>query len=131
MIKSEKIKTDQFFVGKKGEKMMYLIDKTEFIFKELHNSIDASIERNERRVTQRNQRRMMRKHCFEIYLFEDDFDYKLIHQENLPPFVTMKEIKHNFVVLEDPAQSSSELVGYYRGMEHEMLDFVKRFYQNS
>ena len=91
MIKSDIIKTDEFFVGKKGEKKMYLINKLDFLFDQLHRQVDAAIKedrksafREKRNSDRREYRRWMRKHCFEVYLFDDDFDYKSIELIYLP-----------------------------------------------
>ena len=136
MIKSDIIKTDEFFVGKKGEKKMYLINKLDFLFDQLHRQVDAAIKedrksafREKRNSDRREYRRWMRKHCFEVYLFDDDFDYKSIELIDLPPHITKKDIKHNFILVEGEENGSMELRGYYRGKESEMLEFVNLMYE--
>jgi hypothetical protein len=128
---SEIIKTDFFFVGKKGEKKMYLLNKLNETFDKLHTKID----RNDAR---RRQRKFMRKCCFEIYLFDDDFDYKVIHKTELPNELQSHSVKkgtlhiklktHTLVIIEDSNSEELQYRGYYRGEEKDMINIVNRLY---
>ena len=109
---------------------MYLINKMEFLLDQLNQQVDAAIKREKRSRDQREYRRWMRRHCFEVYLFTDDFDYKSIELSDLPDHINQKDVKHNFVLVEEENNASNELIGYYRGKETEMLEFVNLMYQS-
>lgn len=131
---SEIIKTDFFFVGKKGEKKMYLLNKLNDTFDKIHTKIDKS-------NSQRQRRKFMRKFVFEIYLFDDDFDYKAIHKTELPKELQKHSINkegspiklktHSMVIIEDSNSEELQYRGYYRGNENDMISILNRFYAQS
>jgi hypothetical protein len=128
---SEIIKTDCFFVGNKGTKSMYLLNKLKYEEEKIHTKID-------RKDATRRQRKFMRKCCFEIYLFDDDFDYKIINKSDLPdeflrssvntgtPHIKLKT--HTLVIIEDSNSQDLQYRGYYRGEEKDMIKSVKFLY---
>lgn len=128
---SEIIKTDCFFVGNKGTKSMYLLNKLKYEEEKIHTKID-------RKDARRQKRKLLRNFCFEIYLFDDDFDYKTIHKSELPDEFQRSSVKtgklhfklktHMLVIIEDSNSQDLQYRGYYRGEENDMIKSVKVLY---
>lgn len=126
-IKSQTIKTDDFFVGKKHEKRMYLLKRAELVFNNIANAIEIQNKLEEkakykkvRSKVQRETRRAKRIYFYEFYLFDEDYDYKEIEKEEIPNDLTLK--KNEFKLDED-------FKGIFKGSELTLIEFLDSLYK--
>lgn len=126
-IQSQVFKTDEFFVGKKQEKKMYLLRRSELIFNKIANAIDFQnkLEEKQKFKKDRSKKRYenriaKRTYYYQFYLFERDYDYKKIEKEQLPEELKLK--KNNFKL-------DDNFKGIFKGSELSLIEFLDSLYE--
>jgi hypothetical protein len=126
-IRSQVFKTDEVFVGKKHEKKMYLLRKSELIFNKIANAIDFQNKLEDKQKIRKSKskkrpdtRIAKRTYYYEFYLFDGNYDYKKIEKEMVPEELKLKK---NDFKLDD------NFKGIFKGSELSLIDFLDSLYE--
>jgi len=126
-LKKEIVKTEAFFVGKKLEKKMNLIKKSDLIFDKIAGDIDSG--KNERAQKQREHRiahRQLKKEgkdnhkgFYKFKLNDDNYEYEFIIKNDMPFSIILEDGQYLL---------GKNNVGYYFGPLVGLKNLLDSFY---
>lgn len=131
-VRSEIIRTDDFFVEKRIEKKMNLLRKSDLIFEKIARMIDnnesgrqqfreeRAQNQREDRLAKRLEKKINRRGYFRFKLDENFYEYEIIEKE-MKPFELKLEDGEYFLL-------SNTMVGFYRGSINDLEKYLDSFY---